>query len=320
MRERVLVIRHGALGDLCLSFAPFAAIRAHHPAAAITLLTTAPFASLAVASPWFDRVLVDRRPRWWQPVEMVRLGHHLRGYDRVYDLQTSARSRRYHLFGGAAEWSGIGRRVSHPHSNPDRDRMHTLERQREQLAVAGVPPVPVDLGWLAKAPAPDVAAPFALLIPGASPRRPAKRWPAERFGALAEMLAKRGVTPVTIGTATESDAAATIVGACPAAIDLTGQTDIPAIAALAARASLAVGNDTGPMHLAAAMGAPCVVLFSAESDPALTAPRTPGGGWPTILRRDNLAELSLATVAAACEGVLDGVKPPPAPTPSSSKD
>ena len=313
MRQRILVIRHGALGDFCLSFAPFAAIRAFHPAARITLLTTAPFAPLASASPWFDRVLVDRRPRWWQPVELLRLGGHLRGYNRVYDLQTSARSRRYHLFTGAAEWSGIGRRVSHPHANPDRDRMHTLERQREQLAIAGVPQAPVDLRWLADAPAPEVPTPFALLVAGAAPHRPAKRWPAERFGALAAALAKRGLTPVVIGTANEAAAAAAITAVCPTTVDLVGQTDIPAIAALAARASIAVGNDTGPMHLAAAMGAPCVVLFSADSDPVLTAPRTPGGGWPTILRRDNLADLPLATVAAACERLLDGVKPPPTP-------
>ena len=244
---------------------------------------------------------------------MARLARDLRGYDRVYDLQTSTRSSRYHLFAGAAEWSGIGRRVSHPHANPDRDRMHTLERQREQLAVAGVPPVPVDLRWLARSPAPAVPEPYALLIPGAAPHRPAKRWPAGRYAALAGLLAGRGVTPVVIGTATEAAAAVAIGAACPSAIDLTGQTDITAIAALAAKASIAIGNDTGPMHLAAAMDAPCVVLFSADSDPALTAPRTPGGGWPTILREANLADLPLATVAAACERVLDGVKPPPHP-------
>ena len=313
----VLVIRHGALGDLCLSFAPFAAIRAHHPTARITLLTTQPFVSLAQASPWFDRVLVDPRPRWWQPLAMLRLAADLRGYARVYDLQTSTRSRRYHLFAGAAEWSGVGRRVSHPHANPCRDRMHTLERQREQLDAAGVPPAPVDLGWLAAAPAPAVASPFALLIPGAAPHRPAKRWPVAGFAGLAATLVARSLTPVVVGTASEAAAAAAIVAACPAAIDLTGQTDIPAVAALASRATLVVGNDTGPTHLAAAMGAPCVVLFSADSDPALTAPRAPGGGWPTILRAADLADLPPATVAAACERVLDGVKPPPTPTQGS---
>ncbi len=294
----ILVIRHGALGDMILSFAPFAAIRAHHPNAEITLLTTAPFAPLAKAAPWFDTIAVDPRPRWFEPRKLARLAKTLRGHDRVYDLQTSTRSSRYRLLAGATEWSGIGRRISHPHANPARDAMHTLERQAEQLAMAGVPPAPVDLAWLAAAPAPNVPAPYALLIPGAAPHRPAKRWPAARFAELAVALAARGLTPVVIGTAAEAEAATTIVAACPAAKDLTGRTDIPAIASLSARASLAVGNDTGPMHLAAAMGAPSLVLFSAESDPALTAPRTPGGGWPAIVREADLADLSLARVLA----------------------
>jgi len=294
----VLIIRHGALGDMILSFAPFAAIRAHHPAADITLVTTAPFATLAKAAPWFDRIEVDPRPRWFEPGKLLHLVKTLRGHDRIYDLQTSSRSSRYHLLAGSTEWSGIGRRISHPHENPGRDDMHTLERQAEQLAMAGVPPAPVDLAWLAAAPAPTVPTPYALLIPGAAPHRPAKRWPAARFAELAVALAAGGLTPVVIGTAAEAQAAATILAACPTAENLTGRTDIPAIASLAARAALAVGNDTGPMHLAAAMGAPCLVLFSAESDPALTAPRMPGGGWPAILRVPDLADLALDRVLA----------------------
>ena len=58
----------------------------------------------------------------------------------------------------------------------------------------------------------------------------------------------------------------------------------------------AVGNDTGPIHMTAAAGCPTVVLFSAASDPALTAPR---GTEIEILQRDNLADLSVESVAAA---------------------
>ncbi len=102
-----------------------------------------------------------------------------------------------------------------------------------------------------------------------------------------------------VGSKAEAPLATAIRAICPEAIDLTGGTDIPAIAALASRAELAVGNDTGPMHLAAAMGCRCVVLFSAESDPCLTAPRGPAGSWPTILRENDLADLPVARVAAA---------------------
>jgi ADP-heptose:LPS heptosyltransferase len=90
--KRILVIRLSALGDFVLSFGPFAAIRAHHPDAEITLLTTAPFAALANAAPWFDWIEIDARPPWWDLPGLGRLWRQLQGFDRVYDLQTSGRS------------------------------------------------------------------------------------------------------------------------------------------------------------------------------------------------------------------------------------
>ena len=82
---------------------------------------------------------------------------------------------------------------------------------------------------------------------------------------------------------------------CGEAKDLTGQTSQAEIAVLARGASIAIGNDTGPMHMIAAAGCPTTVLFSAVSDPTLTAPRGPA---VTVLKREPLADLSVAEVAA----------------------
>ncbi|CAH2604789.1 ADP-heptose--lipooligosaccharide heptosyltransferase II [Rhodovastum atsumiense] len=303
--SRILVIRLGALGDFVLSFGPFAAIRARHARDEITLLTTAPFASLARRAPWFDRVEVDARPSWWNLPGLARLRHQLAGFDMVYDLQTSGRSSWYFLPAGRPSWSGIARGCSHPHANPRRDFMHTLERQREQLEAAGVTAFPrPELGWLTRKPALDLPERFALLVPGAAPSRPRKRWPAECYGAVAAGVAEAGLVPVVVGTAAEAPLAATIRASCPAALDLTGGTTIADIAGLAARAVLAVGNDTGPMHLAAAVGCRCVVLFSADSDPVLTAPRGPDGAWPVVLRAPDLADLPAGEVIQAVASLL----------------
>lgn len=302
--KRILVIRLGALGDLCLSFGPFAAIRAAHADDEITLLTTAPYAPLAGRAPWFDRVAVDARPAWWNAPGLLRLRRQLAGFDFVYDLQTSDRSSRYFPLAGRPPWSGIAPGCAHPHANPRRDFMHTLERQREQLEMAGISAFPPpDLAWLTRPPPFDLPDGYCLIVPGAAPTRPRKRWPAGRYADLAAQLAAlpapRGLVPVIIGSAGEAPLAATIRAAVPTAIDLTGRTSIADIAGLAAGAALAVGNDTGPMHVAAAVGCRCVVLFSADSDPALTAPRGPGGTWPTVLRADDLADLPVEAVAQA---------------------
>ncbi len=300
MIARILVIRHGALGDMVLSFGPFAAIREHHPDADISLLTTAPFAKLMQASPWFDHVLVDDKPSWWQLKALHRLSGQLRGYDFVYDLQTSGRSKTYFSLAGRPPWSGISAGCSHPQSDPKRETMHTIERQRDQLEIAGVQEFPrPDLGWLTDTAVPALPERFALLVPGAAPSRPAKRWPVAHFAELALELIRRGLTPVVIGAASEADLVAVIRAACPQAVDLVGRTSLPQVFAVAARAALAIGNDTGPMHIAASVGCPCVVLFSGDSEPSMTAPRGPAGEWPVVLREKLLADLPVARVVEA---------------------
>jgi ADP-heptose:LPS heptosyltransferase len=294
--KRILVIKLGALGDFVLAFGPFATIRAHHPGAAITLLTTAPFADLARAAPWFDTVVIDSRPAWWNFPGLLRLRRTLRGFDMVYDLQTSSRSSRYHWLAGAPPWSGIAGGATHPHATPNRNAMHTVERQQDQLRMAGITEFAVpDITWLAQVPPEMLPEPYAVLVPGAAPHRPRKRWPATHFGALATLLSGKGVTPVIVGTRQDAPLAASIRAIHPAAIDLTGRTSLRQLAAVASGASFAVGNDTGPLHLAAATGIPCIALFSDESDPALTSPR----GQVTVLSAPSLADLSVQRVAEA---------------------
>jgi len=295
---KILVIKLGALGDFVLAFAAFAAIRKHHDQP-ITLLTTPTFATLAQRSPWFDEVLAGGRPAWWNLAEVMRLAKNLRGFDMVYDLQTSTRSSLYFQLAGRPRWSGVARGCALPQVNPGRNDMHTLERQRDQLAAAGVPAARPDLGWLRRDPPVRLPEAFAVLVPGAAAHRPRKRWPVQKFAVLAQRLAARGLVPVVLGAGGEKHLAETIRAACPQAIDMTGQTDLIAVAAISARARLAVGNDTGPMHLAAAMGCPCLVLFSGDSDPALTAPRGPGGAWPVVLRETDLTALPVERVADA---------------------
>ena len=240
---------------------------------------------------------MDRRPAWWNLLGLRRLRAQVRGFDLVYDLQTSDRSNQYFRLAGRPAWSGIAAGCSLPHDNLLRDYMHTLERQREQLEMAGIAAFPEpDLGWLSGA-APDLPHPYALLVPGAAPHRPRKRWP--HFPGLALLLVARGLTPVVVGGRADAALGAAIVAACPRAIDLTGKTTIEELLPLAAHAALAIGNDTGPMHIAAAAGCPSVVLFSGDSDPTLTAPRMRDGGWPTLLREADLADLTVERVAEA---------------------
>jgi ADP-heptose:LPS heptosyltransferase len=300
---KILVIKLSALGDFILALPAMAAIRRRHPAARIALLTTAPFSALAERSGWFDTVEIDTRPRWHDLAGWRRLRRFLRGnrFDRVYDLQSQDRTAVYfRLFwpGKRPEWSGIAPGASHRHRDPGRRHMHALDIHAAQLRIAGIDDIPPpDLSWIDDGSFRKFGLPkrFALLAPGAAPHRPAKRWASARYGALAARLVAKGIIPVVLGSAQDRDLAVAINAHCPKARDLTGQTSLFAIGSLAAHAELAVGNDTGPMHLIAMTGCRSLVLFSAESNPARAAPR---GEHVTVLQRPDLSQLTVDEVAA----------------------
>ncbi|NIA70877.1 glycosyltransferase family 9 protein [Pelagibius litoralis] len=300
--QQILVIKLSALGDFVLSIASFQAIRAHHRAAEITLLTTVPYRAMAEASGCFDRVWIDRRPAWWQLGGWLALKRQMTGggFERVYDLQRSDRSGGYFrmLANPKPEWVGTVAGASHRYVMPGGPARHICDREADQLALAGVPrPGLPDLSFLTADLAPlDLPPHYALLVPGGSAHRPGKRWPAERYAALARHLLDRGMTPLLLGAEAERAEIAAIARVAPGARDLCGRTSLEALAALGRGAGLAVGNDTGPMHLIAASGAPSLVLYSHDSDPAKIAPR---GARVETLRREVLAELSLEDVIAA---------------------
>lgn len=301
--RNILIVKLGALGDFVQAMGPCAAIRRTHRTARITLLTTGPYAEFAGQSDYFDDIWIDHRPRWWHVGGWLALKRQLDdgSFDRVYDLQTSDRSSFYYrlLRRPKPDWSGIAVGCSLPHANPQRDFMHTIERQREQLAISGIDDVPLPrFDWIGNVTEKEFGLPakYVLLVPGGSAGRPGKRWPTLHYIALAKKMHEHECQPVLIGASDEADRNAVISGACTHALDLTGRTSIADIARLARQASGAVGNDNGPMHLIAAAGCPSLVLYSAGSDPALCAQRGPD---VEILRRNVLADLDPDEVEAA---------------------
>jgi heptosyltransferase-2 len=105
---------------------------------------------------------------------------------------------------------------------------------------------------------------FAVFVPGAA-AGPAKRWPAESFGQLARMLAARGMPVVVLGGPDDRGGNAAIAAAAPGAINLAGGTSLSEAIDLIAAARVAISNDTGPMHTAAAVGVPTIGIYGSTS-------------------------------------------------------
>lgn len=303
MPERILIIKHGAFGDIILATGALKAIRERHRDAHITLLTTKPFVSLLAKCPWLDEVRQDERS--WSPSALLSLLRVFwsRKFDVVYDLQTSDRSSFYWWLMPIPKprWSGIARFSSHRHNTPHRTQSHTLDRLKEQLVIAGVMEAAdafqPDITWMSA----DVSRfqlqkPYALLVPGGSAHRPEKRWPAERYAELVQVLLNKNIRAVLIGGEAERDVLSKIekIETC---VNLCGQTSFEEIAELARGAALAVGNDTGPTHVIAAAGCPTIALFATNaSNPDLCAPK---GEHVSVIKANDLFYLPVHDVMHA---------------------
>lgn len=303
--EKILVIKLSAFGDFILALGPMAAIRRHHGDAHITLLTTAPFVSPARENGYFDDICVDLRPGladvrgWSRLCTLFRRG----GYDRVYDLQNNDRTRLYarlsHVCGGKKppQWAGTMAGATWRDTVSSKKTDPVLLRHTRLLGLVGIEGVTYDpMEWVrGDATRFGLPHPYVLIVPGCAPTHIEKRWPAEHYAVLAKQLYAAGYHPVIIGTEREKNLAATIHQSCPEAVDLCGRTSMMDLVALARGAAGAVGNDTGPMHLIAPTGCPALVLFSAQSNPAIHAPN---GLRVRCIQRNDLKALSPEHAAA----------------------
>lgn len=301
--EKILVIKHGAFGDLIQIDGALRDIRAAHADAEIVLLTTPPFRKLMARCPHIDRIELDTRPPLWKPAEILKLARLLRNghFSRVYDLQRSKRTARYRsLLLRTTTW--VGKRANESGAS-------SLANFRAQLEAGGIAaphsPNP-DVSWMADdvsalLAAEGVAARYVALIPGCSARHPQKRWP--YYAELARALLDAGVDVVTAPGPDELDLAHTIPG--HVLLGPNGFLNWFELAGVLKQAHFVVGNDTGPSHVAACLGRPGLALFGPHSSAERTGIRRAGFD---VIEVADLAALSVETVRAEVLARLDQEK------------
>lgn len=292
--ETILVIKHGALGDLIQSDGALRDIRQHFADADITLLTSPPYADLMQRCPHIDHVLTDPRAPWWQWFQQRPLMRQLKqaGFNRIIDLQNSARTRLYHhaLF---ADKHWIGRlQGTEPESG--------LQGQLDLLKQAGIPiqyTLRPDVSWLAD----DVShllsnelqqQAYVALIHGCSIAHPEKRWP--YYPQLADALIAHGFEVINIIGPDELELADDLPGFTP--VLTHGLLSWSELAGVLQQASFVVGNDTGPSHLASCLGSPGLALFGSHSSVDRAAIRR---DQFQALKVNQLDQLSVESVLAA---------------------
>ena len=281
--NRLLVVRLGSLGDLVHALPAVAAIRRAHPAAAIDWLVDAVHRDFLALVPVITGIITleGRSAAAWLA---ARRALRAREYDVAIDFQGLLKSAALARLSGATRVLGFDRaalreRVAAPFY---RERVDVGERGHvihKNLRLAGAVGARTDvlefpIGPVESAIAAETRARFprgyALINPGAA--WPNKRWPAERFGAVADLLQRRFDLPSVVmwgpGEAALADA---VVAASNGAAVAALRTNLPDLVAMARHARFIVSGDTGPLHIATAVGVPAVALFG-PTNPARNGP------------------------------------------------
>ena len=286
----VAIVKLSSIGDVVHALPVAAALKRARPSARVSWIVEAREATLVAGHPDVDEVIVAdtrgwRRRRGAALGEMWTLARALRRrrFDVALDLQgllksgviaalTRAPRRIGFSLARSREWPSA--LVSTVRVRPPADARHVVEQYLALLGPLGIEHPAVEFRF----PVDDTAASrideflahaeikphdrLVILNPGAA--RADKRWPRERFGELARRLgAETGVRVVVVWGPGEERDAETI--AADGGATLAPSTTLREVAALARRARLMVAADTGPLHIAAAVGTPCVGLFGPTS-------------------------------------------------------
>ena len=337
--SRFLIVRLGSLGDVVHAIPAAAALRAHFPDAIIDWLVDPRYTGVLRLVRGLDHPIAfdtrgTRSTMGWPSIRRLRAAQ----YDGVVDLQGLLKS------AVLARATGSRRRIGFPRAHlreplarvfytdtPDPGHSpHVIFKNLALLAALGVREprleFPLDIP---PSPAADAvaggagAAGYALINPGAA--WPNKRWPPARFGEVAVSIRERlGMSSVVLWGPGEESLASAVVAAAAGAARVAPATTTTDLFALAKGARLMVSGDTGPLHIAAAVGTPIVALFGptwperngpwAAADVTLSRNSTCSCHYERRCRRGEpcIDEIGVNEVTAAVERRLALASPKPA--------
>ena len=294
--KRILIIKPSALGDIVHSLPFLSAIKHKFPEAKIDWVVAHGLHTFLENHPMINKLWVIKKDEWKKigrlkttvkEIKKLTSGLKKARYDVSIDLSGLLRSGLITFFSCAAvkigfENSDEGSPLFYTHKIYGDMNIHAIDRYLSIAEYMGCDIRNIHYPFAPYDPDPeilrDLPEEFVIMSPSAG--KPANRWQAEKFGELASRL---DIPTIVIASAAEKDIAdQTIEWSKGKAISLAGKTNLKELIALISRAKFFVCNDTGPMHIAAALDIPVFAIFG-PANPVRTGPY---GKIHTVLQKD----------------------------------
>ncbi|PPR47588.1 MAG: hypothetical protein CFH19_00431 [Alphaproteobacteria bacterium MarineAlpha5_Bin9] len=251
--KKILIIKHGSLGDICLSFEAFASVRKFYKKAKISILTEEKYFKLFLKSKYTNYLIIDNRSNIFESFSLL-LKISKEKFDLIIDFQNSNRTSIYNLF--FRFFSNAKICSSRPFAHyryfiPMQGKERIINGLRNQLKLLGIAKkISLNYFWLKTKIKKTSNKKIALFIPGVSKNGKTKQWDPKKYAEVANFLEKLNYGIYLVGTKNDYASLLPIINSCKKVTNLMDKSPPEIIYSLALKSKIIFSNDTGPGHIA----------------------------------------------------------------------
>ena len=277
--KKILIIKHGSLGDIISSTSAMHDIRKHYINDKLIILTTQKYKSFFEESCFFHKILIDNRKSFFSTILILKKILEL-NFDLIIDLQNSKRTSIYALLLrllSKVKINGTGLYSTNRYKPLSKKLPSVINGLSNQIEILGIKTTRKPfLNWLSK----DsfnfkglINQNFVIINPGCSNKNFQKKWPAENYAKLCSYLISINILPIIIGSHLDQEVVSIIEDKEKKILNLLNKSPLDVVFQLSQKAIGAISNDTGPAHLIAASGCKIHLLLSSFSNVETVIPQ-----------------------------------------------
>ena len=251
--NKILVVKHGSLGDIAFSLLAMETIRKYFNDTKIDLITESKYVNFLEKSGNFNSIIEDDRKGFLNTLKVI-FKIYKNKYDLIIDLQNSKRTNYYWLllrYFSQSKINGSRSNCDIRYTIPLQGTESPQKGLYNQLKLLGINEISDDLGWLLTNTDKISEDKLIMFIPGVSKSGKYKQWSSQKFAELATILENKSFKICVVGQESDREITDMIKKNCKNIIDLTGKSPPEVIFSIAKKSHLVVSNDTGPGHIAA---------------------------------------------------------------------